>query len=489
MKAQPPSTSEFELSSPYPNNYLCRYVGRKQLLKEQNEYSKELLNSKKQAKKQANISNYELKNSELGIFFNNEQMNTEEYLSDFSSLSIHSQLLYNLKALNISTMTPIQRLSIPFILNQLGDTVGCAQTGSGKTIAYLLPILARLLSEDESSITQFDSPIRMSYPLVLVILPTRELCQQTYKEALTLLYNTNIIAGMVYGGEKVGEQKHMLRKGIDILMGTPGRLLQFLYEGFIDLSQLKYLVIDEADVLLDMGFYYDLMDIIYNETMPERQCRVNLLFSATFPFKVMDLVEQFVNQKYYFITNHLPSRKEEEIPNGNIVQRLYLMNTDSNITKMKIDVLHKVLQIIQGKTLVFLNTKNGVKYLYSYLNKNGYGIGCLHGDMEQAERNYNLQLFTSGEVNLMLCTDVLSRGMDISDVEFVVNFDMPKDIATYVHRIGRTGRCGNKGSSITFVSYEDRGLFPQLLDIMRKSQQTVPEWLEKECGVGSSSFK
>jgi ATP-dependent RNA helicase DDX3X len=294
---------------------------------------------------------------------------------------------------------------------------------------------------------------------------------------------------MAYGGEKVGDQKHTLRKGIDILLGTPGRLLQFLYDGYLNLSMLKYLVIDEADVLLDMGFYPDLMNIINNETMPERHCRLNLLFSATFPFKVMDLVEQFVNEKYYFITNHLPSRKEEEIPNGNIVQRVYLMNV-GNIMKMKLDVLHKVLQIIQGKTLVFLNTKNGVKYLANYLNNNGYGIACLHGDMEQTERNYNLYLFTSGEMNLMVCTDVLSRGMDISDVEFVINFDMPKDIATYVHRIGRTGRCGNKGNSITFVSYEDRGLFKQLLDIMRKSNQNVPEWLEKECGVyNNNKFK
>ena len=492
MKAHPFSNydndSQFELSSPYPNNYLHRYIFRKQLLKEQNSYSKEILTSKKQTKKQANISNYELKNSELTAFYNGDPINTESYISDFSSLSIHAQLHYNLTTLNITTMTPIQRLSIPFILNNLGDTVGCAQTGSGKTIAYLLPIISRLLTEDEPSITQFESPTNKSYPLVLVILPTRELCQQTYKESLTLLYNTNIIAGMAYGGEKVGDQKHTLRKGIDILLGTPGRLLQFLYEGYLNLSMLKYLVIDEADVLLDMGFYPDLMNIINNETMPERHCRLNLLFSATFPFKVMDLVEQFVNEKYYFITNHLPSRKEEEIPNGNIVQRVYLMNA-GNIMKMKLDVLHKVLQIIQGKTLVFLNTKSGVKYLASYLNNNGYGIACLHGDMEQTERNYNLYLFTSGEMNLMVCTDVLSRGMDISDVEFVINFDMPKDIATYVHRIGRTGRCGNKGNSITFVSYEDRGLFKQLLDIMRKSNQNVPEWLEKECGVYNNNNK
>ena len=482
--------SEFELSSPYKNNYLHRYAFRKQLLKEQNIYSKELLITKKQTKKQANISNYELKNSELTVFFNNEPINTESHPSDFSSLSIHPQLLYNLNTLNISTMTPIQRLSIPIILNQFGDTVGCAQTGSGKTIAYLLPIISRLLDEDESSIVQIKSQTQASYPLVLVILPTRELCQQTYKESLTLLYNTNIIAGMVYGGERVGEQKHMLRKGIDVMLGTPGRLLQFLYEGYLNFSMLKYLVIDEADVLLDMGFYPDIMDIINNETMSQSDCRINLLFSATFPFKVMDLIEHFVNEHYYFITNHLPSKKEEEIPNGNIVQRVYLMNKD-NIMKTKIDVLHKVLQIIQGKTLVFLNTKNGVKYLSNYLNNNGYGIACLHGDMEQTERNHNLYLFTSGEMNLMICTDVLSRGMDISDVEFVINFDMPKDIATYVHRIGRTGRCGNKGNSITFVSYEDRGLFPQLLDIMRKSDQNVPEWLEEECGDegGYKKFK
>ena len=360
MKAHPFSNydndSQFELSSPYPNNYLHRYLFRKQLLKEQNIYSKEIFTSKQQSKKHANISNYELKNSELTVFYNNEPINTDSYISDFSSLSIHNQLHYNLTTLNITTMTPIQRLSIPFILNNLGDTVGCAQTGSGKTIAYLLPIISRLLTEDEPSITQFESPTNMSYPLVLVILPTRELCQQTYKESLTLLYNTNIIAGMAYGGEKVGDQKHLLRKGIDILMGTPGRLLQFLYDGYLNLSMLKYLVIDEADVLLDMGFYPNLMDIINQSTMPERHCRLNLLFSATFPFKVMDLVEQFVNEKYYFITNHLPSRKEEEIPNGNIVQRVYLMNA-GNVMKMKIDVLHKVLQIVQGKTLVFLIRK------------------------------------------------------------------------------------------------------------------------------------
>ena len=292
-----------------------------------------------------------------------------------------------------------------------------------------------------------------------------------------LLYNTYINTVVVYGGEKTFPQKYELQEGCDIVIGTPGRLIQFLEEGIISLSQVKFLVIDEADELLDMGFGEDINHILYDFKWSEYY---NIfLMSATFPKKVLNMVESLMkNEKYSFIT-HGNYLGEKEDANGNVKQRFYLIESgyNTNIFDKKIDALFGLLKLLDGKTLIFANKKDDVMEIAYRVEEYGYGIVGLIGDMDMNQRIISLNEFKNGNVNLMVASDVASRGLDIPEVSYVINFDMPQNIDIYVHRIGRTGRVGNQGNSLTLLTREDQSLFRPLFELLSKSNQKIPDFL------------
>ena len=455
------------------NIFQRRYVQRKVAIQNQNRKSEELLYSSSIEKK-SNISSLVQKNLSLNLYINNQLIDTSKYANTFSQLdfNVPSVLLDNLSSRGFESMTPIQRLSIPSSLSLI-DVVGCAQTGSGKTISYLFPIISLLLSNSDD-IYEINKKERKSFPLAVILLPTRELAIQTYEEALKLVYNTNIIVTVVYGGEAYNEQIYNLRQGCDILIGTPGRLLNYIEKDIADLSEVKYLVIDEADDMLDMGFIPD-VDRIISE-MPETNQRMNMLFSATFPRKIVDqVISVYIKENYAYITPGEGEFTDDNTPNMNIDQRFYYI--DSKDIFDKVDALHQLLQIIRGKTIIFVNTKRDVEGLAKVMNEKNYNVGKIHGDMDQEKRREVMAMFSKGEIPLLIATDVASRGLDIPQIDFVINFDMPTNIEDYVHRIGRTGRCGIKGRSLTLLAPYDQGMFYSIRDMLKRSNQKIPDFL------------
>ena len=311
-------------------------------------------------------------------------------------------------------------------------------------------------------------------------MPTRELAIQTYEESLKLLYKSFINTVVVYGGEKSYNQINQLNEGCDILIGTPGRLIDFLQKGFIKLSDVKYVVIDEADKLLDMGFEEDIDYILFSFDLPKNYNR--FLMSATFPKKVLSMVDKVMRQDYCYIT-HGNYLGEKEEANENVIQRFYLIqcsNYYNDIFEKKLNALFGLLEIVDGKTLIFANKKEDAKAIAFNVDQHGYGIVCLIGDMDIYNRIDSLEQFKTGKVNLMVASDVASRGLDIPEVSYVINFDMPNNIDIYVHRIGRTGRVGNKGHSLTLLTQGDRPLFRAIFELLSKTKQKIPDFLNSK---------
>ena len=396
--------------------------------------------------------------------------------------------------MGLETLTPIQKLFFGYLFNSGNkffdnnkinndyDIVGCAQTGSGKTLAYLITSVSFLFNDKEGILEIPKSKLSnnynfISYPLILIILPTRELALQTFEECLKLLYNTYINTVVVYGGEKNFSQRSELKEGCDIIIGTPGRLIQFLEEGDISLTQVKFLIIDEADELLDMGFEEDINHILFDFNWSDYHN--TFLMSATFPKKVLNMVDRIMKKENYSFITHGNYLGEKEDANGNVKQRFYLIESDyrTNIFNKKIDALFGLLKLIDGKTLIFANKKDDVKEIALRVMDYEYGIVSLHGDMDMNQRKMSLNDFKNGNVNLMVASDVASRGLDIPEVSYVINFDMPSNIDIYVHRIGRTGRVGNQGNSLTLLTREDKLLFRPLFELLSKTNQKIPDFL------------
>ena len=475
------------------NPFEGRYPNRRNVIYEKDKYAESLINKCKSINYAKNIDLLNEKNKKLNLFVNNIQLNDEEikFPENFIDYGQIPKIIQNnLYIMKLETLTPIQKLSFGYLFNYGNiffdkkkvsnyNLVGCAQTGSGKTLSYLIPAVSFLFNDPEgiSEIKSSNNFGYVSYPLILVILPTRELAIQTYEESLKLLYKTFINTVVVYGGEKSYNQINELYKGCDILIGTPGRLIDFLEKGLIQLTEIKFLVIDEADKLLDMGFEDDINHILYD--FQWQNIFSIFLMSATFPKKVLNMVDRIMKKDYCYIT-HGNFLGEKEEANENVKQRFYLIENNSystNLFNKKLDALFGLLEIVNGKTLIFANKKEDVKRIAHSVDEYGYGIVCLIGDMEMDKRRYALEQFKNGKVNLMVASDVASRGLDIPDVSFVINFDMPNNIDIYVHRIGRTGRVGNKGSSLTLLTSEDRPLFRALFEMLSKTKQKIPEFL------------
>ncbi|CAL2106539.1 ATP-dependent RNA helicase RhlE [Tenacibaculum sp. 190524A02b] len=370
----------------------------------------------------------------------------------FSDLPIHKTILKALAENKHHTATPVQQKAIPLILEQK-DVVVTAQTGTGKTAAFALPIIQGLLKEQDT--VQGGKKIK-----ALIVSPTRELAIQIHESFTKYGKYTNLRSTAVFGGMSTAPQKDVLKKGIDVLIATPGRLIDLHKQNSIDLNSLKTLVLDEADLMLDMGFVEDVKRI---EKLCPRK-KQTLLFSATMPKKIAELAK---NMLY----------KPEKItiaPSGttakNIGQLLYYVPK-----KNKTDLcLHLLRNTIQGKIIIFRRTKFGVDKLEQTLIKNGYKVTSLHGDKTQALRNKAIEDFKEKKATILIATDVAARGIDISKIDAVINFDLPNIPETYVHRIGRTGRAGKSGIALSFCSADETSYIKNIQELLQR-QITIIE--------------
>lgn len=352
----------------------------------------------------------------------------------FKDLNLIKPLLRAVAELGYDSPTLIQQRCIPEILNK-SDIIASAQTGTGKTAGFALPILQLLYDRQEAP--KGGKKIR-----ALIVSPTRELASQIKDSFKTYAKHTSLRSAVIFGGTSIEPQIDILKKGIDILIATPGRLLDLHKQDYINLDYVETFVLDEADLMLDMGFIDDVKKV-------ERLCPENkqiLLFSATIPFKVEQLANTILKSpKRIDVT---PSKSVTK----DISQILYYVPKRNKIELC----LHLLRNTIKGSILIFRRTKFGVNKLEETLLKNGYKVDSIHGDKTQSDRQTALNKFKNGYVNILIATDVAARGIDINELDAVINFDLPNVPETYVHRIGRTGRAGNIGTAYSLCSADEK---------------------------------
>lgn len=365
---------------------------------------------------------------------------------DFISFGFHSSLQESIDLAGYKKPTPIQEQAIPLIL-QGKDLIACAQTGTGKTAAFLLPILNKLLEEEHT-----ESEVH-----ALIMVPTRELAVQISSHLDGLTYFSSISSIAVYGGGDGGSfvrEKQALSTGVDIVVATPGKLISHLNMGYVKMKQLKYLILDEADRMLDMGFHDDIMRII-SHLPPKRQ---TLLFSATMPPKILQLSKSILKDPAE-ISIALSKPPES-------IKQLAFVLYDTQ----KIPVIQYILaQQEYSSVLIFCSKKQTVKQLTSQLQKKGYKAKDIHSDLDQNQREDVLLEFASKQLPILVATDILSRGIDIDQIELVINYDVPPDGEDYVHRIGRTARAETKGTAITLINPDDQHKFHRIEKLIGKT--------------------
>ncbi len=349
----------------------------------------------------------------------------------FESLDLPEKVLTGISDAGFVNMTPVQSMALPLALKGK-DICAQAQTGTGKTAAFLITIFTRILSSG--------MPLEGRKPLALILAPTRELALQIYREGELLGKNTGIRLAAIYGGEGFNRQERKLREGIDVVIGTPGRLLDFMRRRILDLSRIQYLVIDEADRMLDLGFWDELRSIF--RRLPPADKRQSLLFSATLDRRTRAIARDFMNRP-----RDVEIRPDKITAEG-IDQRVYHVDRDAKFPLL-LGILGKE-DIPKG--LIFTNMKITASWLVRKLKDHGYtDIGLLTGDLRQSARNRVLERFKLGKLPLLIASDVASRGLHIDDVTHIINYDVPQDPEDYVHRIGRTARAGKRGKAYTLA--------------------------------------
>ena len=378
----------------------------------------------------------------------------------YSQLSLAPSLAKAVAEMGYENMTPIQEQAIPVVLTGK-DVMGAAQTGTGKTAAFSLPLLQRLLKHENPSTSPARHPVR-----ALVLLPTRELADQVAQQIKLYAKYTQLRSTVVFGGMDMKPQTAELKKGVEVLVATPGRLLDHIEAKNVVLNQVEYVVLDEADRMLDIGFLPDLQRIL--SYLPKT--RTTLLFSATFSPEIKRLAGSYLQD---------PITIEVARPNetaSTVEQRFFAASDDD-----KRRVIRKVLND-RGlqQAFIFTNSKLGCARLARSLERDGYKTGALHGDKSQDERLKALEAFKKGEVNLLVCTDVAARGLDIKDVPAVFNFDVPFNAEDYVHRIGRTGRAGASGLAVTLVAPSDTRLVGDIEKLIKKKIEVEAVELDSE---------
>ncbi|MED6145276.1 DEAD-box ATP-dependent RNA helicase 37 [Stylosanthes scabra] len=399
-------------------------------------------------------------------------------VNTFAEIDLGDTLNQNIKRCKYVKPTPVQRYAIPISLAGR-DLMACAQTGSGKTAAFCFPIISGIMRE---TYVQRPRVARTAYPLALILSPTRELSCQIHDEAKKFSYQTGVKVVVAYGGAPINQQLRELERGVDILVATPGRLVDLLERARVSLQMIRYLALDEADRMLDMGFEPQIRKIVEQMDMPPPGMRQTLLFSATFPKEIQRLASDFLSSYVFLAVGRVGSSTDL------IAQRVeYVLESDKRSHLM--DLLHAQRETgidgKQGLTLVFVETKKGADALEHCLCVNGFPATSIHGDRTQQERELALRSFKSGNTPILVATDVAARGLDIPRVAHVVNFDLPNDIDDYVHRIGRTGRAGKMGLATAFFNESNLSLAKPLADLMQEANQEVPAWLTRYAAKAS----
>ena len=366
----------------------------------------------------------------------------------FNDLQLKKSILKSLTESGYENPTAIQQKCIPKILDG-EDVIATAQTGTGKTAAFALPIIQVLLPFQDAS--NHDKKIK-----ALIIAPTRELAVQISDSFTSYAKYTNLRTSVVFGGTSIEPQKDILRKGIDILVATPGRLLDLHKQDLVNLDYAKQLVLDEADLLLEMGFIDDVKKIV--RLCPEK--KQILLFSATMPDKVVDLASTILKNPTEISISQISSAAK------NVQQNLFYVPKPKKI-ELCLHLLRNTIK--KGTTIIFRRTKFGVEKLEQTLQNNGYLVNSIHGDKSQSERQLALNQLKNNEITILIATDLASRGLDIPSLDYVINFDMPNVPEVYVHRIGRTGRASEDGISLSFCAADEKGYVKSIESLLQKS--------------------
>ncbi|PRP74970.1 ATP-dependent RNA helicase DED1 [Planoprotostelium fungivorum] len=450
---------------------------------------------------------------------------------NFSSSSviltpIEPRVLRNLTTMGYKEPIPVQKYSLP-IINSGADLMSCAQTGSGKTAAFLLPIINKCIQlksgkgMEKTEVERSAAPVEQmnrpsggfqrvaggfervtgngfggpegmsggrregfggfrseggfgrsrSNPIALILAPTRELAQQIENECRKFTFGTRVQSACLFGGAPAGPQISRL-SGADIVIATPGRFEDLKERGCLSVSNIKFLVLDEADRMLDVGFGPAINSIVKDPNFPSNNDRQTLLFSATFPKEIQHLAKSLLKPSHLFlVVGRIGSASE-------LVQQ-QIIRTPSLVDKE--ETLIELLEKNQvGKTLIFCKTKHKVDEVGEALHRMGHKVATVHGDFSQGQRNAAMKSFISNQVSVLVATDVAARGLDVKDIETVINFDLPMEIDDYVHRIGRTGRAGRTGTSISFFNpKDDSRLSSSLITILSDAKQEVPSFLEE----------
>ncbi len=369
----------------------------------------------------------------------------------FSELKLSDNVLQALDAMNFEECTPVQEHTIPIILEGK-DLIGVAQTGTGKTAAYLLPVLNRLLTDNhpEDAIN------------CIIMAPTRELAQQIDQQMEGFSYFMPISSVAVYGGNDgvlFEQQKRGLTLGADVVIATPGRLISHLNLGYVDLSKVSYFILDEADRMLDMGFYEDIMQIVKH--LPKE--RQTIMFSATMPAKIQQLAKTILsNPEEIKLAVSKPAEK--------IIQAAYIC-----YERQKLGIIQNLFtEQVPERVIIFASSKIKVKEVTIALKRMKLNVGEMHSDLDQSQREFIMREFKNGRINILVATDIVSRGIDIDDIRLVINYDVPHDSEDYVHRIGRTARANNDGVALTFVSEKEQTKFKAIESFLDKDIYKIP---------------
>ena len=361
--------------------------------------------------------------------------------------------MQGIEAIGYENATPVQISAIPAILEGR-DLIASAQTGTGKTAAFLLPVIEKLMAMPH------DNQVK-----AMVIVPTRELALQIDQQMEGFSYYTNISSIAIYGGTDgtvFSREKQALTEGADLIVCTPGRLMAHMNMGYIKFPELKFLILDEADRMLDMGFNEDILKII--SFLPKQ--RQNLMFSATMPSKIRHLVKQILNNPVEIsIAMSKPAEK--------ILQKAYVVYDTQKIPLIKMLLKETVMK----RVLIFCSTKEKTRQLYHELKKTGIRAEEIHSTLEQAARENVINRFKSGDIPVLVATDIVSRGIDIEDIDMVINYDVPHDAEDYIHRIGRTARASAEGTAVTFINERDQQRFGAIETLLEREveKSLVPE--------------
>ncbi|CAK7891364.1 ATP-dependent RNA helicase Ded1p [[Candida] anglica] len=393
-----------------------------------------------------------------------------EPITAFTAPPLDELLVENVTLSRFTKPTPVQKYSVPIVAAGR-DLMACAQTGSGKTGGFLFPVLSESYMNGPAPVTETGGAFSSHkvHPTILVMAPTRELVSQIFEEAKKFSYRSWVRPCVVYGGADIGSQIRNLESGCDLMVATPGRLKDLLERGRVSLSNIKYLVLDEADRMLDMGFEPQIRHIVQECDMPGVNDRQTLMFSATFPRDIQMLARDFLKEYIFLSVGRVGSTSE------NITQKVLYVEDEE-----KKSVLLDLLSANEnGLTIIFTETKRMADNLADFLYDQGFPATAIHGDRSQYEREKALAAFKSGTAPILVATAVAARGLDIPNVSHVVNYDLPSDIDDYVHRIGRTGRAGNVGIATAFFNRNNKNIVKGMLDLLTEANQEVPDFLSK----------